>query len=111
MAYKGGQSVWYYLAQRYGEQKVGELLHQVKSARDVERGFKQALGLNLEDLTKRWQQWLRKTYWPTVANLQDPEDLAKRLTDHRRKGNFVNNSPALSPAGSTRLYIRSQRLL
>ncbi len=105
MSYKGGQSVWYYISQRYGAEKVGEILHQVKSARDVERGFKQSLGLSLEDLTKRWHQWLRKTYWPTVANLQDPEDIAKRLTDHRKKGNFVNNSPALSPQGDQLAFI------
>lgn len=105
MAYKGGQSVWYYLSQRYGAEKVGEILHQVKSSRDVERGFRQSLGLSIDELTKRWHQWLRKTYWPTVANLQEPDNIAKRLTDHRQMNNFVNNSPALSPAGDQLAFI------
>lgn len=99
MAYKGGQSVLDYISQRYGEEKIAELLSRIKTARDVERGFKLALGLDFEELTKRWQQWLKRNYWPTVADLQDPEDVAKRLTDHRKKGNFINNSPALSPQG------------
>lgn len=99
LAYKGGQSVLYFISQRYGEEKIAELLNKIKTARDVERGFKLALGLDFEELSKRWQQWLKKTYWPTVANLQDPEEIAKRMTDHKKKGNFVNNSPALSPQG------------
>ncbi|MCX6641208.1 MAG: hypothetical protein NTW14_12155 [bacterium] len=103
--YKGGQSVLNYVSQRYGEEKIGELLHRIKSARDVERGFKLALGLNIEDLSKRWHRWLKNSYWPTVAALQDPEDIARRLTDHRKDKNFVNNSPALSPNGELLAYI------
>jgi Tol biopolymer transport system component len=99
MAYKGGQSLLYYISERYGQEKIAELLSKIKTARDVERGFKLALGLDYEELTKRWHQWLKRNYWPSVADLQDPEDLAKRLTDHRKKGNFVNSSPALSPQG------------
>lgn len=103
--YKGGQSVLYYVSQRYGSEKIAELLSRIKTARDVERGFKLALGLDIEELSKRWHQWLKRTYWPTVADLQDPGDIAKRLTDHRKKGNFVNNSPALSPEGDQLAFL------
>lgn len=103
--YKGGQSVLYYISQRYGEQKIAELLHRIKTARDVERGFKLALGLDIEELSKRWHKWLQSTYWPTVAELQDPGDIARRLTDHRKDKNFVNNSPALSPNGDLMAYL------
>ncbi len=97
--YKGGQSVLYYLSQRYGKEKIAELLHRIKTTRDVGRGFKLALGQDIEDLSKRWHKWLKSTYWPTVAELDDPEDVAKRLTDHIKDQNFINNSPALSPDG------------
>ncbi|RJP76414.1 MAG: hypothetical protein C4524_10070 [Candidatus Zixiibacteriota bacterium] len=103
--YKGGQSIFYYVSQRYGKEKIAELISRIKSARDVERGFKLALGLDFEELDKRWQQWLKRIYWPTVADLQYPEDIAKRLTDHRKRGNFVNNSPALSPDGEQLAYL------
>jgi Tol biopolymer transport system component len=103
--YKGGQSILYYISQRYGEEKIGELLHRIKSARDVDRGFKLALGIGIEDLSKRWHRWLKNSYWPTVASLQDPEDIARRLTDHRKDRNFINNSPALSPDGTQLAYL------
>jgi len=97
--YKGGQSVLYYISQRYGPEKIGEILHKVKTARDLERGLKISLGQDIEELSKRWQKWLKTQYWPTVAKLDDPADIAKQLTDHVKDRNFVNNSPALSPAG------------
>jgi hypothetical protein len=103
--YKGGQSVLYYISQRYGKEKIAELLHRIKTARDVERGFKLALGQNIEDLSKKWHKWLKSTYWPTVAELQDPEDIAKRLTNHRKDHNFINNSPALSPNGDQLAFL------
>jgi len=103
--YKGGQSVLFYISQRYGQEKIAELLSRIKTARDVERGFKLALGLDIEELSKRWHQWLKRNYWPTVADLQDPGNVAKRLTDHRKKGNFVNNSPALSPRGDQLAFL------
>ncbi|MFH1735946.1 MAG: biopolymer transporter Tol [bacterium] len=97
--YKGGQSVLYYISERYGPEKIGEILHKIKTARDLERGLKISLGQDLEELSKRWQKWLKAQYWPTVAQLDDPADIAKRLTDHIKDRNFVNNSPALSPTG------------
>lgn len=106
--YKGGQSVLYYISQRYGEEKIAELLHRIKTARDVERGFKLALGLDIEELSRRWHKWLQSNYWPTVAEMQDPSDVAKQLTNHRKDKNFINNSPALSPQGD-RLAFLSDR--
>ncbi|TKJ37271.1 hypothetical protein CEE37_14275 [candidate division LCP-89 bacterium B3_LCP] len=103
--YKGGQSVLHYISERYGEQKIAELLHQIKTARDIERGFKLAIGLSIEDLSKRWHKWLKGKYWPTVSKLQEPEDIAQKLTDHIKDKNFINNSPALSPDGDKLAFL------
>ena len=99
MAYKGGQSVLYYLAERYGNEKIGEILNKIKITRSVEKGFRQAIGIGIKDLSKRWQKYVKEQYWPEIANKKDPEDFAKKLTDHIKYQNFINNSPALSPKG------------
>ncbi len=99
MAYKGGQSVLYYLDQKYGGEKIGELLGKVKVTKSMERGLKQAIGLDTKDLTKKWQMHLKREYWPDIADRKEPEEIAKRLTDHTKWHNFVNSGPALSPKG------------
>ena len=99
MAYKGGQSVLYFLSQKYGGEKIGELLGKIKITKSMERGLKQAIGVETKDLTKKWHTHLKREYWPDIADRKEPEELAKRLTDHTKWRNFVNSGPALSPKG------------
>jgi len=108
MAYKGGQSVLHYIAEKYGGPKIGELLGKVRINRNMEQGLKQSIGLNTTELTKRWHKHLRKTYWPDVQGRDEPVDIAKRLTDHNKYTNFINNSPALSPRGDKMIYLTNR---
>ncbi|UCE05724.1 MAG: PD40 domain-containing protein [bacterium] len=105
MAYKGGQSVLYYLDQKYGGEKIGELLGKVKVTKSMERGLKQAIGLDTKDLTKKWHMHLKREYWPDIADRKEPEEFAKRLTDHKKWHNFVNSGPALSPKGDRIVFL------
>ena len=98
-AYRGGQSVWYYIAQRYGKEKIADILHRVRSTRSVETGFRSALGLGVDEFSERWQQEQKKIYWPDIAKRDEPKNFSVQLTDHRKDGNFYNTSPALSPQG------------
>ncbi len=98
-AYRGGQSVWYYIANKYGEEKIGEILGRIRTTRSVEQGLKSALGIGVKELSKRWNHEQKVIYWPEIAVRKRPEDFAKRLTDHKEIGNFYNTSPAISPQG------------
>ncbi len=107
-AYRGGQSLWYYIERKYGEQKVGEILNRVKSTRSVEAGFRGAIGLGLEELNERWQKDQKVLYWPDIAKREEPADYARRLTDHRKDGSFYNTSPAISPQGDKLAFISNR---
>lgn len=104
-AYRGGQSVFYYIANKYGEQKIGEILHKIKSLRSVDAGFKSSIGLTVEELSERWQKEQKKMYWPDIAKREDPEDFSTRLTNHVKENNFYNTSPAISPQGDKIAFI------
>ncbi|HUN65867.1 MAG TPA: BamA/TamA family outer membrane protein [Bacteroidota bacterium] len=104
-AYRGGQSVWNYIATKYGEQKISEILMRIRSSHNVDQGFRAAIGLNVEELSERWQKEQKVLYWPDIAKRTEAEDYAKRLTDHRKDGSFYNTSPALSPAGDRLAFI------
>ncbi|MBK6767087.1 MAG: PD40 domain-containing protein [bacterium] len=104
-AYKGGQSVFYYLDRRYGKEKIGEFVNKVRSSREVPKSLKSAVGITMEDFNRAWQQWLRKIYWPGVVDYETPEDIAERVTNHRKIHNYVNNGGALSPDGQKVAYL------
>jgi len=105
-AYRGGQSVWYYIANKYGEQKIAEIFSQIKNARSIEKGFKSAIGMSVNELSDRWQKEQKVYYWPDVAKREEPADFSyKRMTNHTKDGNFYNTSPAISPQGDKIAFI------
>ncbi len=109
LAYRGGQSVFHYIAETYGKERISDILHRIKGTRSVEQGFRSAIGIGLEELSERWFQAQREMYWPDVAKRKRPPDIAQRLTNHREDRSFLNNSPAISPQGDKVAFISDRR--
>lgn len=107
-AYRGGQSVFYYISQKYGEQKISELINKIKSTGNFEDGLKESIGITLKELNERWKKDIKKTFWPDVAIRKDPDEFAKRLTDPEEEGGFYNTSPAISPQGDKIVFISNR---
>jgi len=107
-AYRGGQSVFWYLGNKYGEQKIGDILNRIKSTRSVDGGLRSAIGLGIEELSDRWQKELKVMYWPDIAKREEPSEYARQLTDHRKAGGFYNTSPTLSPQGDKVAFISNR---
>jgi WD40 repeat protein len=99
LAYKGGQSVINFISEKYGEEKIFEILSKGRSVITMERAVKGTLGLSLEDLSEEWQKALKKMYWPEIAERDDPDDIGEMLTDHSEDGSIYNQQPEWSPAG------------
>lgn len=103
--YRGGQSLFYYIARKYGDQKVGELLIKTKNTGNLEAGLKDAIGLTIEELNEKWKKDLKVRYWPEIAERDEPDDFAQRITDNTDVGGFYNTSPAISPMGDKVAFI------
>ena len=73
--HKGGQSVLYYLSQKYGNEKIGELLGKVKVTKSFEKGLKQSIGLDTKDLTEKWHLYLKREHWPDIADRRNQKKL------------------------------------
>jgi len=105
--YQGGASVFRYIAQKYGQQKVGEIINKVKGTFNFESAFKSALGINFKDLTEEWHRQMKREYWPDIADRKEPGEIAKALTYDREKRIYYNGSPALSPQGDKMVFLSS----
>ena len=107
--YKQGQSAIAYLADRFGEERLRDLLQRIRSMRSFERAFQRALDMSPRRFDEQWREALKKQYWPGVAKQEDPAQVAKRLTDHRRDESNLNTSPAISPQGDRVAYFSDRR--
>ncbi len=105
LAYQGGASVFRYIAEKYGHQKISEILHKIKGSFKFEGAFKSALGIKLNELTEDWQKDLRKKYWPDIVSRKEASEIARAVTDHKKWNNYINLSPALSPNGDKMVFL------
>ncbi len=108
MAYKGGQSILRYIGETYGVQRIGELFHNLRGQKTIDRTLKHTLGLGIDDLNEKWQFHVRKDHWSDIEGRSVLEDMSRRMTDHTDLENYFNVSPAISPDGG-RIAFQSDR--
>ncbi len=103
--YRVGQTMYWYISQRYGPDKVGELLQRIRTSRSVEAGFRSTFGLSVGEFGEKFLDALKKLYYPDIARFEDPNDYAEALADHKKLGDFMNVSPEVSPQGDQVAFI------
>jgi WD40 repeat protein len=109
IVYKQGQSAIRYLVDRYGEEKLRDLLRTFRTQRNFEVAFQRTIGTSVERFDEQWRDYLKKRYWPTIEKKDDPERFARRLTHHRRDGSNLNTAPSVSPDGDRIAYYSDRR--
>ena len=107
-AYRGGQSLWNYIVEEYGREKIAEILQSIRTSRSVEYGLTISLGMNIDELSKAWSEALKKRYYPEVAERQRADALATLLTKRGDYGTY-NTSAAISPQGDKIAFITNSR--
>lgn len=107
-SYRGGQSLWNFIVEEYGREKIAEILNRIKTSRSIEYGFADALGLTVEELSDRWEQHLRERYFPEVATRENAKAIASLMTKRGDYGSY-NTSPAISPQGDKIAFITNKR--
>lgn len=107
-AYRGGQSVWNYIVEEYGRQKIAEILQRIKTSRSVEVGLAQSLGLSVPELSDNWKDALQRRYYPEVAERERADAISTLLTKRGKYGTY-NTSPSISPQGDKIAFITNSR--
>jgi Tol biopolymer transport system component len=105
LVYKEGQAAMRYMHERYGPERLRDLLAKLKFHRSFDRAFETAMGTTVKKFDEDFRSWMKKTYWPSVADRDGPEEFARRLTDHRRDHSNINMAGAVSPLGDKVAYI------
>lgn len=101
LMYKEGHSFLLFLAERYGREKVFDLLDQWYRADDFETLFRIVFGVRLEVLDEEWFDSLRERYYPTVGTTTTPKQVARRLTERSDYNLGPRVMPAQAPGDTT----------
>ncbi len=109
--YRWGHALWAYVAGRWGDRAIPDLLAAAGMTGDVNGAFAKLLGTTPEQLTKDWQASLKTAYQPIQAQTKPPTDYGKLVVASKGLGNDLNVSPSLSPDGKGLVFLSSRGLL
>jgi hypothetical protein len=107
--YRWGQALWAYLAGRWGDPVVGQMLRAASRANDLDHVVSEVLGLDSKKLSEEWHAALREVYAPLVASKQSASRYGPAvITD--KNGGELNVGPSLSPDGKRMVFLSSKGL-
>lgn len=107
LSYRFGQSLWTYVAAKWGDEVIGVLLQRAPRM-GIARAFESTLGISLGELSDEWLESVRSRYLPQLADYERPAGFATRLTGHDGLDDPWFLAPAVSPDGRYMTYL-SQR--
>jgi len=105
MAYQGGNSVFRFIAESYGREKIGEILLKARGNVSFQQVLVSGIGLDNEALTEKWHRFLQKNCAPEITNRLIPKEFSQQLTNHKKLNNFLNVSPVITTQGDKVAYI------
>lgn len=100
MVYRQGQAFLRFLAEKFGEKVIPELMHAFRLTTKADQALRLATGYDLKELDEAFFHTLRARWWPryTKHNPGSPSPEV-RLTNHAEDGSSFNSLPAYSPDG------------
>ncbi|QNH61785.1 PD40 domain-containing protein [Hymenobacter sediminicola] len=102
-----GQSLWNYIAERYGYTTIQNILNLTRITRDVEVGISSSLNVPYKVFLRDWLAYYRQLNAQPLTPLAEVDD-AKALTGNNRK-NIFYSQPVLSPNGQQLAYVSNDR--
>lgn len=105
LSYRAGQTFYWYIAEKYGKEKVGDFLNRLRIQKNVERAFKASFQMGIEEFSDMWKREMKKYYFPELDKFDSPKDYAVQITDRKKMKNFYNSSPSISPDGMKMAFI------
>jgi Tol biopolymer transport system component len=102
--YRFGQSLWAYVAGRYGEDAVGRLLKAASRSADVKQAFRLTLGVPADSVVMGWHGALRDWQGALGGRTDRVTHAAAPLVLARRGVGRMNLAPSLSPDGRRLLF-------
>jgi Tol biopolymer transport system component len=108
--YRYGHAFWAYVAGRWGDAAIGDMLRATGPRGDIKGAIRDVLGVDADTLTRDWHADTRRTYAPFFETTQKPDAFARPLMTKQTSGGEMNLSPALSPDGKRMVFLSERSM-
>ena len=108
--YRWGHAFWAYVAGRWGDEVIGDLLRASGGRAGYAEVLETVLGVPLEELSEQWHKALHEQVRLVVKQSRPVTAIAAPLVTEERGGGRLNVGPVLSPDGSKMLFFSERDL-
>jgi len=100
-----GHSIWKFIADKYGERSIPNVIYMTKISRNVENGFLFVMGISYKNLINEWIQYYTEMYDENLfTRTQPPSDIIQK----KIKAKKVYSKIKLSPDGKYTAYTTNE---
>ena len=108
--YRYGHAFWAYVAGRWGDRAVGDMLRATGPEGDIETAIAAVLGTDDDTLTKEWHEATRRSFAAVYETTKPATTFGRTLISRETGGGDMNLSPAISPDGKRMVFLSERSL-
>ena len=108
--YRYGHAFWAYVAGRFGDEVIGDMLRAAAATRGGYRtAIEGVLAVGVDELSKDWQNAIVRAYQPVAESTVMPASVGRPVVE-RKRDRELNVSPELSPDGNRVMFFSERDL-
>jgi hypothetical protein len=108
--YRYGHAFWAYVAGRWGDDAVGDMLRIAGAHGDIDAAMQQVLGIDRKTFDTDWHDATRRSYAPWFETTKPATSFGRALITNKTSGGEMNVSPAISPDGRRVVFLSERSL-
>jgi hypothetical protein len=107
--YRYGHAFWAYVAGRFGDRVVGDLLRGAPDG-DFKAAIAAILGVEHEQLTKDWHEATKRSFAAVYETAKPANTFGRALISREQGGGDLNVTPAVSPDGKRVVFLSERSM-
>ncbi len=108
--YRYGHAFWAYVAGRWGDRAVGDMLRATGPEGDIKTAIAAVLGIDEETLSKEWHDATRRSFAAVYETTKPATAFGRTLISRETGGGDMNLGPAVSPDGKRMVFLSERSL-
>lgn len=108
--YRYGHAFWAYVAGRWGDRVVGDLLRATGPDGNVKAAISAILGMDDKQLSAEWHEATKKSFAAVYETARPASAFGRALITREQGGGDMNVTPAISPDGKRVVFLSEKSL-